>query len=454
MTAHKAAPESRRAIRIFNGCTSVPELALTYRIAMSAVLMAAAMGAQWFFVGLPDFVLLFPAVLVATFIGGRWMGLAALAAATGFSGYSLAMRHGAVLGSDFLGLACFVAGGLLAIGLVDLHDKAVARLYLERRRLQAALAAANAAAWEMAPNRKLSWDENFYRLVGIDPQAEPPSADRFLAMVHPDDRPRMTEARRLMNSGQAPRSTDEYRLIRPDGSTIWLENHRTRASNGGDYFIGITQDITRRKVAEERVVSLLQEAAHRARNQFTVIMAVARETGRASASAAAFEEAFTTRLMGLASSHDLLITGEWTGAKLRELLLVHLEPFGCADRVAIEGPDLTISPSAAQHLGMAFHELATNAVKHGSLSVDGAVRVVWEVRERSPQPDFALTWTETGGPAPEDTPRRGFGTQVLTRLVPGAVDGEATRDLASTGLVWTLVAPLASIVADERQWGV
>ena len=432
----------------------MPDLTLTHRIAISVALVAAAMGAQWFFVGLPEFVILFPAVLVAAFIGGRWVGLAALAVATAFSGYSFAMRHGVVLGPDFLGLACFVAGGLLAIGLVDLHDKAVARLQLERRRLQAALAAANAAAWEMAPNGKLSWDENFYRLVGLDSQAEPPAAERFLAMVHPDDRQRMAEARRLMDSGQSPRSADEYRLLRPDGTTIWLENHRTRVSNGGDYFIGITQDITRRKRAEERVASLLEEAAHRARNQFTVIMAVARETGRASESAEEFEEAFTTRLMGLAASHGLLITGEWTGAKLRELLRVHLEPFGCADRVAFEGPDLTISASAAQHLGMAFHELATNAVKHGSLSVEGAVRVVWEVRERSPRPDFALTWTETGGPAPEEPTRRGFGTQVLTRLVPGALDGEAMRDLAPAGFVWTLVVPLASVVANEPQWGV
>jgi PAS domain S-box-containing protein len=431
----------------------VAGLALTYRIAISVALVAAAVLAQWYFVDLPDFVLLMPAVLVAAFLGGRWAGVAALAATTAFAAYSLAGRHNGLHGGDLFGLACFVAGGLLAVGLVDLHDKAAARLGLERNRLQAALRAADAASWEISPEGKLSWDENFYRLVGLDPQKEPPSTETFLAMVHPDDRARMAEARRLMDLGGEPRQSDEYRLIRPDGTTIWLENHRTRESNGGDYYLGITQDITRRKRAEERVGSLLREAAHRARNQFTVIIAVARETSRASPNPEAFEDAFTTRLMGLAASHDLLVTGEWTGARLRELLLVHLEPFGVGERVVVAGPDLTISASAAQHLGMAFHELATNAVKHGSLSSpEGVVNVTWETADGPSLPEFRLTWSENGGPPPGASMTAGFGTQVLTRLVPGALEGEARRDLLPSGLKWSLVAPLSAIAAVSVGW--
>ena len=352
-----------------------------------------------------------------------------------------------------MNLASFLVAGGLSVFIADRYQRAVSRLTRERTRLQAALEAASAAVWELSPNGKLYWDEHFYRLVGLDPSETPPATATFLEMIHPEDRPRLSEARRLMSEGRDPPRLDEYRLTRPNGDTIWLENHRTRVQDGGNYFIGITQDVTRRKLAELGVQALLRESDHRAKNQLAVIMSVVRETSRTAREPAAFEEALALRLQGLARSHDLMIKGNWKGTTLRDLAVTHLEPFCSVDRCDIDGPDVAVSANAAQYLGMAFHELATNAVKYGALQGDaGRVRLAWDIRDRPEGAELALTWTESGAPAATQPESAGFGTKVLQHLVPGALSGRAERRLQPEGMVWEFVAPLASLSdGAERQ---
>jgi two-component system CheB/CheR fusion protein len=342
-------------------------------------------------------------------------------------------------------LASVAFVGILAIVNVHLYGRTVGRLERERRRLQAALHAANAGIWELSPDGRLFWDDNFYRLVGLEPGATPPSTDTFLAMIDPADRERMAEARRLMDRKQQPRSSDEYRLTRPDGAVVWLENHRTRVSDGGEYFIGITQDITRRKLAEERVKELLREADHRAKNQFMVILAIAREMRRTTASAAEFDVAFSARVEALARSHDLMARGAWRGTTLRDLIEAQLAPFNAEPRCTIEGPDVPVSASAAQYLGMAMHELATNALKHGALRSDaGRIRVSWATVGAG-APELSLAWAESGVPAAQPAESAGFGTKVLMQLTPAALSGRSDRRRTADGFVWTLAAPLSAV---------
>ena len=97
-------------------------------------------------------------------------------------------------------------------------------------------------------------------------------------MVHPEDREKMREARRLMDSGLEPRARDEFRLTRPDGKMLWLENHRTSDPAQKGFYIGIIHDITQRKNAEERVDLVLNELAHRIKNQYAVIIKIAKDT--------------------------------------------------------------------------------------------------------------------------------------------------------------------------------
>jgi two-component sensor histidine kinase len=178
---------------------------------------------------------------------------------------------------------------------------------------------------------------------------------------------------------------------------------------------------------------------------FSVVIAVARETRHGKAPDD-FLEAFGQRVVALARSHDLLVTGDWQGTSFRELLTHHLEPFGAVERSEIDGPNLPISSFAAQYLGMAFHELATNAAKYGALSTPtGKIRVAWEVSSKDRL--LLLNWRESGSVPPDQHgATTGFGTKVLSQLVPAALSGESTLTLLPDGLMWTLTAPWSAIV--------
>jgi PAS domain S-box-containing protein len=417
---------------------------------LAAIVLGVAIAAQLLFPTLPPFILLFPAVWLTAFVGGPIAGGVSLLVSLAFVLLrQTAFGDGKLDLWEGLGLLAFTAGAGLAIGIMHLYQQAVARLNRERMRLDAALRAANAAIWEINPQGRLFWDKNFYALVGLDPQNTPPSTEAFLAMVHPEDRERMAAARRAIDAGEAFSPFDEYRLTKPGGDTVWLENHRTLFEEAGRYVIGITQDVTRRKRAEQRVQLLLREASHRAKNQFAVIQAIARETLR-STGPSQFEEAFTKRVGALARSHDLLVNGNGNAVELRELVAAHLAPFGAEARAVITGAGLGILPNAAQYLGMAFHELSTNATKYGALSIpNGTIEIRWTVVADPAGDRIVIEWLEHGGPPVAAPPSRGFGTSVLSRLVPRALFGEATLTASVEGVHWKLTAPYDAVAEKD-----
>jgi PAS domain S-box-containing protein len=420
-----------------------------YGVLIALGLVALAVLIKLLLPGLPPFLTLFPATLLGAFLGGRWGGLISLAGCTLAAAYFL---HAYAPRSDdeawrTVSLISFVLVGALIVFIVGLLDTSVARLQRERRRLDVALKAAGAGIWEIYPDGTLYWDQNFYHLVGLEVQAKPPSADLFLGMVHPDDRERMANARALMDAGHQPVDLDEYRLIRPDGTTVWLANHRAWVDADGRYFIGFSQDITQRKAAQKQIKSLMAELAHRVKNQYSVILAMVRETNSQSRGKDEMVALITSRIHALSRSHDLLVHGNWQGADLRELLLTHIEAFGMSERVSLVGPELVLLPNAAQYLGLAIHELATNSAKHGAFSTrSGRVDLSWSIDMSRPvQSQFQLAWRETGGPPPTSTQTKGFGSKVLERLTPAALSGSSRLNLAPTGLIWELQAAAASV---------
>lgn len=423
-----------------------------YGVVASMGLIATAVVLKLIFPQLPPFLPLYPVVLLSAFVGGRRGGIIAWAACT-----ALAIYYFKTSGNDSypgiwgnLAVFGFAAVCALIVFIVDLLDNAVQRLQHERNRLKLALEAANLAIWEMDAEGKLHWDESLFRMVGLDPAKEPPPADRFLAMVHPDDRARMLEARKLMDKGNRPSPRDEYRLTRPDGQMIWLENYRAEVKDGVRHFIGITQNITGRKRDERRIKSLMRELAHRVKNQYAVILAMVRETGKQAADPVEFERLVQERIAALSRSHDLLIHGEWESADLRELLIAHVGAFGLSDRLDVSGPVVSLTATAAQYLGMAFHELSTNAAKHGAFSQpEGRVAVDWSIGPSTTEPMFTLAWRESGGPRPEDPEAHGFGWKVLQRLTPAALSGHAKTDFTPKGLTWTIEAPARQVISQE-----
>jgi PAS domain S-box-containing protein len=414
---------------------------------VSAALVIAAIAIKLLFPAIPTLTILFPAILVSAWVGGARVAIPTLLVC-GIAGAYLLGRPLPVQTATWQAVTIIVfllVGGLI-IFVVDLLGKAVDRYRHERRRLDLALKAAKAALWEIHPDRPLYWNKNFYDLIGLEYTDQAPPAEQFFELVHPEDREKMREARRLMDQGLRPAERDEYRLLRPDGKMLWLENHRATDTANEKFFIGITQDITQRKNAEEQVELVLNELAHRIRNQYAVIIKIARDTYRQAATAHDFNEAFQARMLGLARSNDLLLKGGGQEVDLRSLLLSQIEIFGDSRRIELNGPSVAVSANAAQYLAMAFHELSTNALKHGAFSVEtGRIDVTWKISE-GPPAAFEITWQERGGPAPKSKSKSGFGKLVLEKLMPAAVEGTAEILGEAGGIRWTLAAPLDRVV--------
>jgi two-component sensor histidine kinase len=200
----------------------------------------------------------------------------------------------------------------------------------------------------------------------------------------------------------------------------------------------------RRQGAETEVRFLMRELAHRSKNQMTVIAAMAKQTARGAETVPEFVKSFERRIFGLARSTDLLLAHGVAGVDLRELLVGQIDPFCPVDgkQVVVEGPALRINAQSAQILGMAAHELATNAVKYGAFSRDGGrLAVTWERRADS----VAFVWHEEGSGPTAASPRRGFGTTVLENMVGRSLHAEVLREPHERGLTWRFTIPLSSL---------
>jgi two-component sensor histidine kinase len=283
-------------------------------------------------------------------------------------------------------------------------------------------------------------------------------ADEFEAALHPDDRHLIPRFRELEDGEDS--FAAEYRVARPDGSVLWLSGRGQVTARGLDgkaqRTVSIMVDITDRKRTEEHIRFLMREISHRSKNLLSVIQAIAGQTGRTAGTIEEFEARFNQRLYGLAASHDILVDQAWRGAPLADLVRLQLAPFVDAGsaRLEIEGPDVVVTAEAAQALGMAFHELATNAVKYGALSTEkGKVNVAWRFDDGAAERPLRLSWVEESGPAVSAPSRKGFGRVVLERIAASSVDGQVTMDFAPNGLRWTVLIPRANLVtsnSDDR----
>lgn len=319
-------------------------------------------------------------------------------------------------------------------------------------RLRLAIRAADAGTWDWKLPDKQNWDRSYYELLGLDPDGEELTVERFMSMVHPDDREILLSNRRATLAGQPPRPTDEYRLFRPDGSMVWLRNFRMMAASG-KRVIGVTQNVTASKATEAHIRLLLRELSHRVKNQYAVILAMLRETSRIAKNPAEFFKLAQGRIMALSQSHDLLVSNEWKGAALFDLVQSQMAGFGFGERLRATGPEVMLSPNQLQYLGMAFYELATNAAKHGALSTShGSVTVSWEISgESKGERKLLITWQEQDGPAVEPQSDSGFGRKVLEKLTAAALGGKAELVYARTGLIWTLLMPRQLDRQDEAR---
>ncbi len=212
------------------------------------------------------------------------------------------------------------------------------------------------------------------------------------------------------------------------------------------------RDITERKRSEEHVGMLMAEVNHRAKNLLAVVQAVAVQTAK-HGDTATFVSRLADRIGGLAAGQDLLVSNQWQGVEVADLIKAQLAHFQdlFGTRVLLAGPAARLTPVAAQGIGMALHELATNAAKYGALSNSvGRVSISWQVTDDT-KPRFLMSWLEDGGPKVIAPARAGFGQIVIGRMAEAAVQGAAEIRYGDAGLSWNLSAPLKNVLTQSGQ---
>jgi PAS domain S-box-containing protein len=211
-------------------------------------------------------------------------------------------------------------------------------------------------------------------------------------------------------------------------------------SDGRRLFASVALDVTERKAYEERIHLLMREARHRAKNILSLVQAIARQT--ATGDAQDFIGRFTERIQALAANQDLLVRHEWQRIDVKDLVQAQLGHFAdlIGARINLDGPKLHLNAVAAQAVGLALHELATNASKYGALSTGtGRIDVSWQLDDDT----FKMSWIERNGPPVHPPERRGFGSTVTESMVKQALGGEVQLDYASSGLEWRLTCHAA-----------
>jgi PAS domain S-box-containing protein len=251
-------------------------------------------------------------------------------------------------------------------------------------------------------------------------------------------------------NGTAPRFQQvEVEGLRWDGSAFPAElSVAPWQADGKRYFTGIIRDVTHRKRREEKINVLLREVNHRSKNMLGLVQAIASQT--AAKEPVEFVREFSERIRALAASQDLLVKSQWHGISIEELVKSQLAHFRdlLGGRIELKGPPLRITAPAAQSIGMAVHELATNAGKYGALSNGtGRISIGWGLNDcRSGPLCFSLRWTESGGPLVSAPTRRGFGTIVVETMPRMELDADAVLHYAPEGLRWQLDCPAETVL--------
>ena len=284
------------------------------------------------------------------------------------------------------------------------------------RRLEGAVDATGLGLWEWdVRTGALTWSDRNRELFGVTHEG-PLTIQDYAELVHPDDRESVGAAYRA--AAEEPEGGTfifEFRTNPgPDGKSRWLQNRGRvlKDAEGVRMAVGATLDVTDRKTAEERRSLVLRELAHRAKNGILVMMTIVSQTARGAKSVKDFETVLTARLHSMADSQDLVTQVQGRSLPLGDLLDRALTPFD-PTRFEVD-PDVrgvNVGNDMVVALALLLHELGTNAVKYGALSVR-AGRVKLGLTKAG-EGKAHLCWIETGGPAVKPPARRGFGTRLL-----------------------------------------
>jgi two-component sensor histidine kinase len=293
-----------------------------------------------------------------------------------------------------------------------------------------------------------------FALYGIPPTPDGMlDVSDFHAFVFPEDLP-PGEDLHVTQVAPDHSITREFRIRRGDDGRVRhlraVEVARPGPGGTSEWVVGTNLDVTDEKNRESHVRLLLGEVNHRAKNLLAVVLSVARRTGGANHEE--FMDNFAARIHSLAEGQDLLVQSEWKGVEIEALVLAQLGHFKdlIPDRIVITGEPLALSSAAVQAIGMALHELVTNASKYGALSNDeGRVALAWRRVPDAGGERFEMTWTERGGPPVVVSGHRGFGSIVTSDMVTASLAAKVETGFAPEGFSWKLECAIGNIAEQD-----
>ncbi|MDE4910910.1 MULTISPECIES: sensor histidine kinase [Methylobacterium] len=336
---------------------------------------------------------------------------------------------------------------------VEARDEILSRD--QRLRVATTVAKLGIFEWHMLEDQAIWENEHMYEIFGHTPEDGTIGKTEFLNdILHPEDRPAVRRAisKALREDGDLHISGRIRRKSDGVWRTIDMAGRFERDAPGRlpRRLIGVVADVTDRRVAEERQSLLIRELHHRVKNTLATVQAIVGSTARTASSIESFYEAFVGRIKSLAHTHSVLTEDTWQMASLANLLRNELKPYaevapdgGAEGRISLDGPAIDLPSEIAVPIGMAIHELTTNAAKYGALSNrTGRVAVEWSLEPGGPAGILRFSWRETGGPPVSPPSRQGFGSRLLQRVLITQVQAEVTTDYAPGGFALTMRAPI------------
>jgi two-component sensor histidine kinase len=320
-------------------------------------------------------------------------------------------------------------------------ESANARLIQSEQLRSLALAAGQMGSWDwdLAADHS-GWDDGQSRIFGVDPKAFRATRETVLPLILEEDLPVLQDALRKAPS-DARILQAKFRVRRPSGeirSCLGIAAAERDARGAITRLSGVTVDMTDLEKAQEHQLLLAREVDHRAKNALAVVQAIVRLT-RAD-SLAVYVAAIEGRIGALSRTHALLASSRWEGAKLESIIEQEIAPYriGANEKIKAGGPDIVLPPAIGQTIGLALHELATNAAKYGALSaLTGRVDLNWRLESGQ----LVLNWVEVGGPPPAAPTAFGYGIRTVTAAFERQLQGSAAFQWLHQGLHCRLAMP-------------
>lgn len=297
--------------------------------------------------------------------------------------------------------------------------------------------------WMAQPDGHIFWySKRWYDYTGTT--LEEMEGWGWAKVHHPDHVERVRE--KIQHSWDTGEEWEDiFPLRSKDGDYRWFLSRalpiRDEQGNILRWF-GTNSDITEEREQAEQIRTLLMEVNHRSKNMLATIQALLRRSVDGNE---AFIKRFESRIRSLAVNQDILVRREWREVPLEELVALQLDFVeGAPGTISTQGPEFRLNPRAAEIIGMALHELATNSLKYGALSAEGGkVMIVWEIADER----FSMEWRETGGPPVNKPSHTGFGSTLICDIPHRFFAGEAAIDYAVEGVSWRLTADAAMLRA-------